>query len=222
MSVKGVVFDLDGIIIDSEHLWEIAWRAYSESHGVPWSLDDTLAVQGMSTPEWARYLAAHIGRPEDAELARDACIVELIARIRGGEAVLLDGARELLENASSRVPIALASSSPRRGIDAVLDHYGIADFFTATVSSEEVPRGKPSPDVYLAATERLGVDPAASIAVEDSSNGIRAAHAAGLFVVGIPNPTYPPQPDAAALAGYLAADHFDARDFIVGRLTEDS
>ncbi len=219
-SIVGVVFDLDGVIIESEHLWEGAWRAFSESRGHPWELSDTLAVQGMSAPEWAAYLAGHVGAPGDADEARDYCIDDLVSRIRRGEAELLPGARELVTSVSARVPIALASSAARRAIDAVLLYYELADLFTATVSSEEVARGKPSPDVYLEAVSRLKISPANGLAVEDSSNGIRSAHAAGLLVVGIPNATYPPKPDAAALADHLAADHVDARHFILSRLPE--
>jgi HAD superfamily hydrolase (TIGR01509 family) len=219
-TIEGVVFDLDGVIIESEHLWEEVWRDFSESRGLPWELSDTLAVQGMSSIEWAGYLAGHVGAPGDAEVARDYCVTGLVGRIRRGEAELLPGARELVTSVSARVPIALASSAARQAIDAVLDHHDLAGLFTATVSSEEVPRGKPSPDVYLEAVALLGISPDHGLAVEDSSNGIRAAYAAGLLVVGIPNATYPPKPDAAALADHLAADHVDAREFILAQLAE--
>ncbi|MCW2877626.1 MAG: Haloacid dehalogenase superfamily, subfamily variant 3 with third motif having or [Sphaerisporangium sp.] len=219
-TIDGVVFDLDGVITESEHLWEAAWRDFSESRGHPWELSDTLSVQGMSAPEWAGYLAGHVGAPGDVDRARDYCVDDLVERIGRGEAELLPGARELVTSVSARVPIALASSGARRTIDAVLHHHELADLFTATVSSEEVPRGKPSPDVYLEAVSRLGISPHRGLAVEDSGNGIRAAYAAGLFVVGIPNSTYPPKPDAAALAGHLAVDHADAREFILAHLSE--
>jgi HAD superfamily hydrolase (TIGR01509 family) len=219
-TIDGVVFDLDGVIIESEHLWEGAWRDFSESRGHPWELSDTLAVQGMSAPEWAGYLARHVGAPGDVDVARDYCIDDIVGRIQRGEAELLPGAREMVTSVSARVPIALASSAARRAIDAVLLHYDMADLFTATVSSEEVPRGKPSPDVYLEAISRLNISPDNGLAVEDSSNGIRAAYAAGLLVVGIPNATYPPKPDAAALADHLAVDHVDAREFILAHLPE--
>lgn len=219
-SIDGVVFDLDGVIIDSEHLWEEAWRAFSESRGVAWSRSDTLAVQGMSAPEWAGYLADHVGARDDVDVVRDHCVDDIIGRIGNGEAELLPGARELVTSVGDRVPIALASSSARKTIDAVLAYHDLAHLFTATVSSEEVPRGKPSPDVYLEAAARLDLAPGRGLAVEDSSNGIRAAHASGLRVIGIPNVTYPPKPAAAALAYYVAADHVDAREFILAHLPE--
>jgi beta-phosphoglucomutase-like phosphatase (HAD superfamily) len=93
----------------------------------------------------------------------------------------------------------------------VLPHFGIAECFAATVSSEEVPRGKPHPDVYAEAVRRLGIDPGHVVAVEDSGNGIRAAHAAGLTVITIPNPVYPPQPDALGLAAQIVRSPDDAR-----------
>ena len=217
-SVTGVVFDLDGVIIDSEHLWEQSWRSYAASRGSTWTHDDTIAVQGMSSPEWSAYLAVLVGDPDAASEVADFCVGYLIDQMAVGEGDMIDGARELLESVSARVRIALASSAPRRAIDAVLARHALSDLFTATVSSEEVPRGKPSPDVYLEAVRRLGIEPSDGLAIEDSSNGIRSAHAAGLVVVAIPNPTYPPHPDAAALAQHVALDHVDARRFVLSTL----
>ncbi|MCW2884207.1 MAG: hypothetical protein QOE54_7433 [Streptosporangiaceae bacterium] len=220
-TLDGVVFDLDGVLIDSEHLWEEAWRAYCESVGHSWTHEDTLAVQGMSSPEWSSRIAEHVGRPAARTEVADYCISFTIRRIvDDGEGALLPGARDLVTQVSDAVPIALASSAARRAIDAVLEHHGIAHLFSATVSSEEVPRGKPSPDVYLEAVRRLGLTGDRCLAIEDSSNGIRAAHASGLFVVAIPNPTYPPKAEAVQLAGHVATDHADAAAFIRKRLDE--
>ena len=219
-AVSGVVFDLDGVIIESEHLWEQSWRAFAEAKGATWLHEDTLTVQGMSTPEWSAHLARHVGLPDAAPKVTEFCVGYMIGCIDAGEGEMIPGARELLELASFRVPVALASSAPRRAIDAVLAHHGITELFRATVSSEEVPRGKPSPDVYLEALDRLGVPPTGGLAIEDSSNGIRSAHAAGMIVVAIPNVTYPPRPDAAALADYVAADHADALRFLRTQLPE--
>ena len=136
-AVMGVVFDLDGVIIESEHLWEEAWRAFAQQKGFSWLHEDTLAVQGMSAPEWSAYLARHVELPDAALEVSDFCIGYTIGRIEGGDGAMITGARELLEAVSSRVPIALASSAPRRAIDAVLAHHDILALFTATVSSEE-------------------------------------------------------------------------------------
>jgi HAD superfamily hydrolase (TIGR01509 family) len=194
----GVIFDLDGVLVMSEHLWEEAWQRYATHHGRQWTAEDTRRCQGMSVAEWSTYLAERSSG--DAAAAAAAVIGSVVAAYRAGEVPLVRGARELLDRLVSRVPIALASSAPREVIDTVMDTLGVGDSFSATVSSAEVARGKPSPDVYVEALRRLGVEPAASVAVEDSSNGIRAAAAAGLRVIAIPNPAYPLAPDAKALA----------------------
>jgi HAD superfamily hydrolase (TIGR01509 family) len=221
-SIAGVVFDLDGILIDSEHLWEEAWQAFAAEHGARWQPSDTAAVQGMSAPEWSRYLAAASGVAEQQDAALDSCVEYMIGSLRAGRAQMLEGARELLEGVSALVPTALATSAPRRVIAAVLEQHSLGALFVATVSSEEVARGKPSPDVYLEAISRLGVAPQNGLAIEDSSNGIRSAYVAGLAVVAIPNRIYPPKPDAAALAAYVAADHHDALEHVLARLPKGS
>ena len=217
-SVHGVVFDFDGIVVDSEHIWENAWGAYSERHGRSFSPEDAMTLQGLSTKEWSAKLAELVGGGDDAETVAKFCVARYVVDVVGGDGPLLEGALELIETVSARVPIALASSSPRQGLEAALNHHGVAKYFTATVSSEEVPRGKPSPDVYLEAARRIGLDPAYGIGIEDSSNGIRAAKAAGLEVVALPNRIYPPKPDALALAEFQAADHGQVLDYVIQRI----
>jgi HAD superfamily hydrolase (TIGR01509 family) len=216
--VKGVILDLDGVIVDSEHLWERSWIDCCEGRGGTWTHEDTATCQGMSAPEWARYLAEKVGAPHEAAAIQAECVDHVVAAIHAGQAPLLDRADDLVLKVSAQVPLGLASSAARRVIDAVLEQHRIADRFTATVSSEEVPRGKPNPDVYAEAARRIGITPETGIAVEDSSNGIRAAHAAGLTVVAIPNQQYPPKPEALALATYVARDHGDALDYLLSRL----
>lgn len=218
MGYSGVVFDMDGVIVDSEHLWEESWTASCARRGVSWNGEDTTSVQGMSAPEWARYVADKIGDASLADTVQDECVDHVVNAVHGGQAPLLDGARELVARIAERVPIAMASSAARPVIDAVLDRNELTDRFGATVSSEEVARGKPGPDVYAEATRRVHIEPANGIAVEDSSNGLRSAHAAGLYVVAIPNRSYPPAADALALAGHVAADHHDALDHILSLL----
>jgi HAD superfamily hydrolase (TIGR01509 family) len=211
MTLEAVVFDLDGVLVDSEHLWEENWVAYAARHRVEWTAGDTASVQGMSAPEWAAYLARRCGVPEQAEEVERAVVDGMIAAIEAGEAPLLPGVGEMVREVSARVPVALASSAARRVIDAVLDKHQLTAEFTATVSSAEVARGKPSPDVYLEAAARLGRSGAECLGVEDSGNGIRAAAAAGLTVVALPNPTYPPKPEALELASAVAEDNHDVR-----------
>lgn len=205
--VGGAVLDLDGVLADTEHLWEESWRACA---GDRWDPAYTRAMQGMSAPEWAAYLASRIGRDGAAEDVRDRCVAYVVDAIDAGRGPLLPGARELVTALADRVPLGLASSAARPVIDRILADNGLSALFAATVSSEEVPRGKPAPDVYAEAVRRVGFA-GAGLAFEDSSNGIRAAAAAGLRVIAIPNRQYPPAADALALAEHVAADHADAR-----------
>lgn len=198
-----VVFDLDGVLIESEHLWEEMWTRFAARSGVTWTAEDTGHVQGMSAPEWADYLARRSGT-DDAGDAERAVVDDMVEALEQGRMEPYDGAVVMLREVADRVPIALATSAARRLLDAVLARNRLDATFTATVSSAEVARGKPSPDVYLEAAARIGVDPSDCVGVEDSSNGIRAAHAAGMTVVAIPNPTYPPKPDAMELAARVA------------------
>ncbi|MFE0024753.1 HAD family hydrolase [Amycolatopsis sp. NPDC059021] len=211
MGLGAVVFDLDGVLVDSEHLWEENWVAYAARHQIEWTAEDTASVQGMSAPEWAAYLARRCGEPSRAREVEQAVVDGMIASIEAGEAPLLPGAGAMVREVSARVPVALASSAARRVIDAVLEKHELTGEFTATVSSAEVARGKPSPDVYLEAASRLGRSGAECLGVEDSSNGIRAAAAAGLTVIALPNPTYPPKPDALELASAVAESNDDVR-----------
>jgi HAD superfamily hydrolase (TIGR01509 family) len=156
-------------------------------------------MMGMSSPEWAAYLRDELG----VELEPEAIVGEVVERMRAGyrdSVPLLPGAVEAVRELASRWPLGLASSANREIIDLVLDEAGLADAFRATVSSEEVDRGKPAPDVYLEAARRVGVEASACVAVEDSSNGLRSAHAAGMAVIAVPNAEFPPDEDAVALA----------------------
>jgi HAD superfamily hydrolase (TIGR01509 family) len=194
-----VVFDLDGVLIDSEQAWDAARRTVVADHGGRWTDTATRAMQGMSSTEWSRYLVETLGMQLSPEAANAAVVEAMLAGYRK-RLPMLPGAREAVERLAARGPLALASSSNRELIDLVLERMGVAGKFAATVSSEEVARGKPAPDVYLEACRRLGLEPAQCTAVEDSENGIRSAHAAGLRVIAIPNPHFPPAPDALALA----------------------
>ena len=194
----GVVFDLDGVLVMSEHLWEEAWQDYATRHGGAWSPEDTRHCQGLSVPEWGAYLAERSSG--DADAAAGAAIGMVIEAYDQGRVKLVDGAADVVARTAARVPVGLASSAPRSVIEVVMRTMGIGRHFSASVSSAEVARGKPSPDVYLEAIRRLGIDPAASIGVEDSSNGVRAAAAAGLRVIAVAQDRYPLAPDAAALA----------------------
>jgi HAD superfamily hydrolase (TIGR01509 family) len=198
------VFDLDGVIVDSEPVWEEVRRAFVADHGGRWQPDSQRRLMGMSTQEWARYLSAELGvalAPD--EVARG--VIEQMAQRYHRELPLLPGAVDAVRRMAQRWPLGLASSSPRSLIDRVVAEAGITGAFAVSLSTEEVARGKPAPDVYLAVAERLGVDPASCLALEDSSNGLRSAGAAGMTVVAVPHPRYPPDPDALALADRVLA-----------------
>jgi HAD superfamily hydrolase (TIGR01509 family) len=215
--VRAVIFDLDGVLINSEPVWDEVRRELAARAGRPWPDDATRAMQGMSTREWSSYLATTVGVPgTPAQLATE--VIDAVERRYAAELPLIPGAREAVERLAARFRLGLASSSPRRLIDVVLATAKLADFFEVTVSTEEVDAGKPAPDVYLEAVRRLGVPPGESAAIEDSSNGLRAAHAAGLLVVALPHAAFPPAPDALALAAVEVAELADLTPELIDRL----
>ena len=194
-----VVFDLDGVLLDSEQRWNDAKEAVTTAAGGRWRDDAATAMMGMSSPEWSAYMHDELAVPYEPERINE-LVVERMAAGYAEELPLLPGAIDAVETLAARWPLGLASSSNREIINAFLDLSGLRDRFRVTTSSEEVGRGKPSPDVYLEVAARLGADAARCVAVEDSSNGLRAAAAAGMAVIAVPNPHYPPAPDALALA----------------------
>ena len=197
--LDAVCFDLDGVLIDSEQAWDVARRAVVAETGGRWGPQATRAMMGMSAAEWSRYLADELKVPLDRTEISD----RVVAKLLDGYAQhlpLLPGATDAVHRLAKRWPLALASSSNREVIDFVLKASGLGDSFATTVSGDEVARGKPAPDVYLAAAAELGVAPAGAAAVEDSSNGLRSASAAGMLVVAIPNREFPPDAEALALA----------------------
>jgi HAD superfamily hydrolase (TIGR01509 family) len=199
-----VIFDLDGVLLDSEPRWNAAREALVRETGGRWTDDAPRAMMGMSSPEWSRYLRDELGVPMEPE----AISTDVVRRMRAGYAEslpLLPGAQEAVHALAERWPLGLASSANREIIDLVLDLAGFADAFGVTVSSEEVARGKPAPDVYVEAARRLEMLPERCAAVEDSSNGLRAAAAARMTVIAVPNPHYPPDADALALAAATVA-----------------
>jgi HAD superfamily hydrolase (TIGR01509 family) len=195
--IDAVVFDLDGLLLDSEHLWDEVREELARERGGRWSDRAQRDMMGMSSPEWSRYMHDVVGLAEPPDEINRLVVERMLARY-AEELPLLPGAVEAVERLAARWPLGLASSSNRPLIDRALEAAGLTRYFRATVSSEEVARGKPAPDVYLEAARRLGVDPSRAVAVEDSHNGIRAAKAAGMGVVAIPNHRFPPGEEALA------------------------
>lgn len=196
---EAVVFDLDGVLLDSEQIWDEVREQLVKERGGRWHEGAQTEMMGMSSVEWSRFMHDELGVPEPPkEISAE--VVKRLEERYGRELPLIDGARDAVERLAARWPLGLASSSNREVIDLVLELSGLAQFFRVTVSSEEVPRGKPAPDVYLEAARGLGVPPERCTAVEDSRNGIRAAKTAGMKVIAIPNPHFPPDEESLGLA----------------------
>jgi HAD superfamily hydrolase (TIGR01509 family) len=194
-----VVFDLDGLLLDTEQVWDEVRETLTRERGGRWHDRAQADMMGMSSTEWSRYMHDALGLAEPPEELNRLVVERMQARYRE-RLTLVDGAVEAVRRIGVRWPLGLASSSNRPLIDLALELMGVSDLFQATVSSEEVERGKPAPDVYLEAARRLGVPPERIVAVEDSAAGIRSAKAAGMRVIAVPNPHFPPPDDALALA----------------------
>jgi HAD superfamily hydrolase (TIGR01509 family) len=203
-----VIFDLDGVLLDSEQVWNAAKEELVRERGASWSDEAPRDMMGMSSPEWSAYLRDELGVDMDVEEI-SADVVRRLEHIYRERLPLHEGAVDAVERAAARWPLGLASSSNREIIELFLDLSGLRDRFEATVSSEEVERGKPAPDVYLETARRMNVKPEQTAAVEDSENGIHSARAAGMYVVALPNEVYPPAEDALAQA-----------DVVISKLSE--
>ena len=190
---------MDGVLIDSERLWDEVREQLAHEWGGRWNERAQADMMGMSSTEWSRYMHDAIGLAAPPEEINAEVVRRLLARYRES-LPLVPGAVEAVQRLAEHWPLGHASSSKRDVIDAVLEMAGIAKYFRATVSSEEVAHGKPAPDVYLGAARRLNVEPSGCVAVEDSRNGILSAHAAGMRVIAIPNPHYPPSDDVLGQA----------------------
>jgi HAD superfamily hydrolase (TIGR01509 family) len=197
--IEAVVFDLDGVLLDTEETWDEARRQLADERGGRWPADAQRAMMGMSSPEWSRYMHDVVGVPDTPEEI-SAEVVKRLQTLYRERLPLIEGALEAVRRIGARWPLGIASSSNRPLIDLFLELTGTRDLFAATVSSEEVRGGKPQPDVYLEAARRLGVDSTACAAIEDSENGIRSAASAGMRVLAIPNTVFPPSAEALALA----------------------
>jgi HAD superfamily hydrolase (TIGR01509 family) len=197
--VVAVVFDLDGVLVQSEEVWDEERRDLVREAGGRWHEGATREMMGMSSVEWSRYLHDRLDVPLAPEEI-NARVLERVERRYREALPLIPGAREAVLRLAERWPLGLATSSNREIIDLVVEVGELGDAFRATVSSEEVGAGKPAPDVYLEAARRLDVTPDGCAAIEDSTNGLRSAHAAGMLVVAVPNPAFPPERSGLELA----------------------
>jgi HAD superfamily hydrolase (TIGR01509 family) len=206
--IESVVFDLDGTLVDSEPVWEQVRRGLVAERGGHWATDAQRRLLGMSTPEWARYLSEDLGVGLPPDQVATLVVDRMAARYRE-HVPFLAGAVDAVRRFAARWPLGLASSSPPRLIETVLQSAGLRSSFKVVMSTEQVPHGKPAPDIYLAVTAQLGCPPPDCAAVEDSSNGLRSAAVAGLWVIAIPQPEYPPDPDALAQASLVRSSLAD-------------
>ena len=197
--IQAVVFDLDGVLLQSEEVWDAVRERYVRERGGRYDEEVQRAMMGMSAPEWSSFLHEDAHVPDDPDEINSEVVRRMLEAYRR-ELPLLPGAVAAVRRAAAAFPLALASSSNREVFEEVLDLAGIAGCFRATVSAEEVERGKPAPDVYLEAARRLGAAPEHCTAVEDSHAGIRSAKSADMRVVAIPNAAYPPDDETLELA----------------------
>lgn len=217
--IEAVVFDLDGVIVDSESVWDEARRRYVDAHGGRWREGATRDMMGMSSLEWSRYVREQLEVDRPAEVISTE-VAGAVADLYRARLPLIDGAVAAVDRLADRWPLGLASSSNREVIDQVLELSGLAARFAVTVSSEEVGSGKPAPDVYLEAARLLGVAPELCAAIEDSHNGIHSAHAAGMRVIAIPNAEFSPGDDALAAADVVLDAIDELRAELVAALEE--
>lgn len=197
--IAAVVFDLDGVLVDSEAVWDEVRRRFTEENGGRWHEGAQREMMGMSSVEWSRYVRDRLGVDMDPERISIE-VADRVADLYRERLPLLPGAVESVRLLAKEWPLAVASSSNRHVIDLAVELAGLKEEFRATVSSEEVGSGKPAPDVYLEAARRLEVDPGACAAIEDSTNGIRSARAAGMPVIAVPNRDYPPEAETRGQA----------------------
>jgi HAD superfamily hydrolase (TIGR01509 family) len=197
-----VVFDLDGVLIESEQVWDTAREQLVRERGGTWDERATTDMMGMSSTEWSSYMHDRLGVPmTPAEINDD--VVQRVAAAYEEHLPLLPHAVETVRELGERWRLGVASSSNRPIIELVLERSGVRGCFAAVVSSEEVANGKPAPDVYLAVARELDVDPADCVAIEDSTNGIKAAVAAGMRTLAVPNREYRPADDVLATAAVV-------------------
>jgi len=200
-SFEAVLFDLDGVLVDSEPWWNDVRIGFARAHDRPWTVDDHHAVMGANSRGWALTMRERLDLPDmDPDEIQDAIVSGVVERYRTDPPPVIPGATAAVRRIAHRLPVAIASSAHADVIAAAVDALGLRDVLGAIVSSDEVPHGKPAPDVYLVAASQLGVDPARCLVVEDSVNGVKAGKAAGMFVVLIPNASVPPPAGTAELA----------------------
>jgi mannitol-1-/sugar-/sorbitol-6-/2-deoxyglucose-6-phosphatase len=206
--VDAVVFDMDGVLIDSEAIWQRVREDFAAALGRIWTHEDQVSTMGLSTAAWARFMVDRLGlrgRPGYGEAEVAMAVIEAMQARYAAALPQREGAVQAVRRVASRYKVALASGSPRALGETVLAVSGLSDLMQTTVYGDEVDNGKPAPDIYLRALRDIGVAPEHAVGVEDSGNGIRALAAAGMGIIAAPMPGFAPAPDVIALAGVQLA-----------------
>jgi HAD superfamily hydrolase (TIGR01509 family) len=219
MGIHAICFDLDGVLVDTEPIWERVRRRYAEKRGGRWSDDLQARMMGVQTRAWAHELSEATGGQISPESVADEVIADL-AREYERRLPVIDGAVPAVRSLAASFQLGLVSGSPQSLIALVLDLMGVADCFEVAMSADEVEHGKPDPDPYLGLARRLRVAPGACAAVEDSANGIRSAHSAGMHVVAIPRGKHRPAEEVLGLADRVLAGIAELTPGLVGGLAD--
>ena len=219
MSIDTIIFDLDGVIVDTEQVWSDVRREFATANGGHWTQAvDAPKVMGANSMQWAAAMRENNG----VDLPVDEIYRGIVGGVRASyerHLVVMPGAPEAIAALARVYKLGVASSSPLELIEYVLELVGVRGHFTQTISSDEVGVGKPEPDVYLEACRRLGTVPARAAGVEDSTNGLKAVHAAGMAVVAIPHPHFPASAEALALADLVIHSMSELTAEAVARLS---
>ncbi|MGZ4198917.1 MAG: HAD family hydrolase [Thermoleophilia bacterium] len=208
MPITTIVFDLDGVILDSEEVWHEVRRDFTAAHGGVWTEDDQRAVMGDNSWQWAHHIRVSCGVEMGERRIIDGVVARIIERYEE-HLPLIEGAHGAVVGLARAYRLGLASSAPPEVIRFVLHKAGFAGVFSAWLSTDDVAAGKPAPDGYLAVCSRLGAERAQAAAVEDSENGLIAARNAGLAVVAVPNLRFPPTPTTLELADLVVTSVAD-------------
>ncbi|MEM7128409.1 MAG: HAD family phosphatase [Chloroflexota bacterium] len=208
--IEGVIFDMDGLLVDSEPVWDRARAALAAQYGKPWTTKDHHNVMGVSTAEWTTYMIEHFGATMPPKEMQKLVIDQMVS-MYNEKIPFFPGAVELVQSVAAKYPTGLASGSPRQLIDIVTGYSGFDGCFQVILSADEIGKGKPAPDVYLATAERMGIDPKKCACLEDSGFGILSGKAAGMMVIAVPDERFPPADELVAQA-----------DIVLGSLAEFS
>jgi HAD superfamily hydrolase (TIGR01509 family) len=199
MPIDAVVFDMDGILVDSEVYWRECREAFARDRGLIWTAEDQHHAMGRNTLEWAQVMRERL----KLDLSPEAIAEEMIQRVQAryeARLPLLPGALEAVHAVAGRYRMALASGSPPPIIRFVIDRAELQDVFEAVIYGEEMSHGKPAPDIYLETLRQLDLPPSQAVGIEDSANGVRALKAAGMIAVAVPSPGFSLPDDVLALA----------------------